>query len=48
MKRQQLDTVKPKVVADKDTDIAAEDAAGEERRSKERRVGKPATNSGRG
>ena len=27
--RRQLDTVKPKVVADKDTDITAEDAAGE-------------------
>ena len=33
--RQQLDTVKPKVVSDKDTDIAAEDAAGEPEKKEE-------------
>ena len=48
--RQQLDTVKPKVVADKDTDITAEDAAGEPEKTeeaKELRIGKPAASSGR-
>ena len=33
--RQQLDTVKPKVVADKDSDIPAEDAAGEPEKKEE-------------
>ena len=33
--RQQLDTVKPKVVADKDTDITAEDTAGEPEKKEE-------------
>ena len=47
--RQQLDTVKPKVVADKDTDITAEDAAGEPEKKEEAKSagsGRPTTYRG--